>query len=149
MPLHYKQAQHLEHEHKATVTTLTFSPKGSFLAVASLGGTLSIWSTTSWKVVYVVAAGGMACLSILWTSNMEDQLLCGLANGVVVSIQITHQVNTAIHLSRILTNCIVTRTWLQVLDHAGRLLGYCWMEGVHWATTTDRCPVIAIAVFKL
>ena len=106
MPLCYKQAQHLEHEHKATVTTLTFSPKGSFLAVASLDGTLSIWSTTSWKVVYVVAASDVACLSILWTSNTEDRLLCGLANSVVVFIQITHQVNTAIHLSRILTNCI-------------------------------------------
>ena len=106
MPLRYKQAQHLEHEHKATVTALTFSPKGSFLAIASLDGTLSIWSTTSWKVMYVVAAGGVACLSILWTSNTEDRLLCGLANGVVVSMQITHQVNTALYLSRILSNWI-------------------------------------------
>ena len=109
MPLCYKQAQHLEHEHKATVTTLIFSPKGSFLAVASLDGTLSIWSTISWKVMYMVAASGMACLSILWMSNMEDQLLCGLANGVVVSMQITHQVSATLHLSRILSNLVPGR----------------------------------------
>ncbi|KAI5988766.1 WD40-repeat-containing domain protein [Pisolithus albus] len=89
-PLRYELTKKLEYDRRSTVTALAFSPKGSYLAAGSLDGTLSICSTSSGETLYQVhAAGGISLLSILWTAPDERQLLCGLGNGVVISVTIT------------------------------------------------------------
>ena len=95
MPLLYSQHQRLEGEHKGKITSLAFSTSGSYLAVASLDGKLSVWSTATGKEVYAVQSGAtenVAILSIVWTTPSENQLLCGLANGVVISVHANNQV---------------------------------------------------------
>ncbi|KIO05125.1 hypothetical protein M404DRAFT_141860 [Pisolithus tinctorius Marx 270] len=95
MPLLYSQYQRLEGEHKDKITSLAFSTNGSYLAVASLDGKLSVWSTTTGKKLYAVESGpsNIAMLSIVWTTPSENQLLCGLANGVVISVHADNEVH--------------------------------------------------------
>ncbi|KAI6150235.1 WD40-repeat-containing domain protein [Pisolithus thermaeus] len=88
MPLQYKLYHHLEEEHQDTITSLAFSSHGTFLAVGSLDGKLSLWSTLSGRKLHVVVTGSNAVLSIIWMMPSENHLLCGLANGVVISIHI-------------------------------------------------------------
>ncbi|KIK27029.1 hypothetical protein PISMIDRAFT_93730 [Pisolithus microcarpus 441] len=95
-PLRYELTKKLEYDRRSTVTALAFSPKGSYLAAGSLDGTLSICSTSSGETLYQVhVAGGISLLSILWTAPDERQLLCGLGNGVVISVTITTYVSVA------------------------------------------------------
>ncbi|KAI5990920.1 WD40-repeat-containing domain protein [Pisolithus albus] len=88
MPLQYKLYHRLEEEHEDTITSLAFSTHGTFLAVGSLDGKLSLWSTLSGRKLHVVVTGNNAILSIIWMTPSENHLLCGLANGVVISIHI-------------------------------------------------------------
>jgi COMPASS component SWD3 len=104
MPLRYTESYRLEREHRDSITALAFSSEGSYLAVASLDGILSVWSTASGKKHFVVVAGPVPFLSILWTSPFEDQLLCGLANGVVISVQIDEHVRASTQVPGDVTN---------------------------------------------
>ncbi|KAI6011549.1 WD40-repeat-containing domain protein [Pisolithus microcarpus] len=88
MPLQYKLYHCLKEEHEDTITSLAFSAHGTFLAVGSLDGKLSLWSTLSGLKIHVVVTGNNAVLSIIWIMPSENHLLCGLANGVVISIHI-------------------------------------------------------------
>ncbi|KAI6000464.1 WD40-repeat-containing domain protein [Pisolithus albus] len=88
MPLQYKLYHCLEEEHEDTITSLAFSAHSTFLAVGSLDGKLSLWSTLSGRKIHVIVTGSNAVLSIIWLMPSENHLLCGLANGVVISIHI-------------------------------------------------------------
>ncbi|KAI6167511.1 WD40-repeat-containing domain protein [Pisolithus thermaeus] len=88
MPLQYKLYHCLEEEHEDTITSLVFSTHSTFLAVGSLDGKLSLWSTLSGWKLHVVVTGDNAVLSIIWMTPSENHLLCGLTNGVVISIHI-------------------------------------------------------------
>ncbi|KAI6037884.1 WD40-repeat-containing domain protein [Pisolithus marmoratus] len=85
----YKLTRKLDCDCRSTVTTLAFSPKGSYLAAGHLDGTLLICSAFSGEMLHeVYVASGVSLLSILWIANNECQLLCGLGNGVVISVTI-------------------------------------------------------------
>ncbi|KAI6153184.1 WD40-repeat-containing domain protein [Pisolithus tinctorius] len=88
MPLQYKLYHRLEEEHQGAITSLVFSTHGTFLAVSSVDGKLSLWSTLSGQRLHVVVTGNNAVLSVIWMMPSENHLLCGLANGVVISIHI-------------------------------------------------------------
>ncbi|KAI6096383.1 WD40-repeat-containing domain protein [Pisolithus sp. B1] len=88
MPLQYKLYHHLEGEHQGTITSLAFSSHSTFLAIGSLDGKLSLWSTLSGQKLHVVVTGSNAVLSIIWMTPSKNHLLCGLANGMVISIHI-------------------------------------------------------------
>jgi COMPASS component SWD3 len=92
MPLRYTESRRLGPEHRDSITALAFSSGGSYLAVASLDGILSVWSTASGKKLYVIVTGSVPFLSVIWTTPSENQLLCGLANGIVVSVHIDKHV---------------------------------------------------------
>ncbi|KIK14282.1 hypothetical protein PISMIDRAFT_117314 [Pisolithus microcarpus 441] len=95
-PLCYELTQNPDCGHRSTVTALAFSPKGSYLAASNLDGTLSICSTSSGETLYEVhVSGGVSLLSILWTAHDKRQLLCGLGNGVVISVTIATYVSAA------------------------------------------------------
>ncbi|KAI5991023.1 quinon protein alcohol dehydrogenase-like superfamily [Pisolithus marmoratus] len=85
----YELTRKLDCDRRSTVTALAFSPKGSYLAAGHLDGTLLICSAFSGEMLHeVYVAGGVSLLSILWIANDERQLLCGLGNGVVISVTI-------------------------------------------------------------
>lgn len=87
--LRYELTRKLDCDRRSTVTALAFSPKGSYLAAGHLDGTLLICSAFSGETLHeVYVAGGVSLLSILWIANDERQLLCGLGNGVVISVTI-------------------------------------------------------------
>ncbi|KIK19047.1 hypothetical protein PISMIDRAFT_108420 [Pisolithus microcarpus 441] len=88
MPLQYKLYHCLEEEHEDTITSLAFSAHGTFLAIGSLDGKLSLWSTLSGLKIHVIVTGNNAVLSIIWIMPSENHLLCGLTNGIVISIHI-------------------------------------------------------------
>jgi len=98
MPLQYSQYQRLEGEHKDKITSLAFSTNGSYLAIVSLDGNLSVWSTATGKKLYAVESGAsnIAMLSIVWMTPSENQLLCGLANGMVISVHADDQVHQSV-----------------------------------------------------
>ncbi|KAF9231760.1 WD40-repeat-containing domain protein [Melanogaster broomeanus] len=131
MPLRYTESYRLGPEHRDSITALAFSSEGSYLAVASLDGILSIWSTASGKKHIVVVAGSVPFLSVLWSSPFEDQLLCGLANGIVISVQIDEHevtvtgfrahVNVPVECLAISQGVVVTgaRSEVFLWDHEG------------------------------
>ncbi|KAI6006113.1 hypothetical protein EDD15DRAFT_2428651 [Pisolithus albus] len=74
MPLQYKLYHRLEEEHEDTITSLAFSTHGTFLAVGSLDGKLSLWSTLSGRKLHIVVTGNNAVLSIIWMTPSENHL---------------------------------------------------------------------------
>ncbi|KAH7905143.1 WD40-repeat-containing domain protein [Hygrophoropsis aurantiaca] len=87
MSLRYTSRGSLRGEHNRTITCLAFSPNGLYIASGALDGKLSIWCTTTGKLVHVVA-GAVCILALSWNSLSGNDILCGLADGLVVSLNI-------------------------------------------------------------
>ncbi|KAI6138744.1 WD40-repeat-containing domain protein, partial [Pisolithus tinctorius] len=137
MPLLYSQYQRLEGEHKDKITSLAFSTNGSYLAVASLNGKLSVWSTTTGKKLYAVESGpsNIAMLSIVWMTPSENQLLCGLANGVVISVHADNEVFTVTGFrahSHLPIECLVVQGDLVVTSMPSEVSLWNHRGATHW-----------------
>ncbi|KAI5989697.1 WD40-repeat-containing domain protein [Pisolithus albus] len=130
-PLRYELTRNPDCGRRSTVTAIAFSPKGSYLAASNLDGTLSICSTSSGETLYEVhVSGGVSLLSVLWTAHDESQLLCGLGNGVVISVTIATYItvtgfrahdNLPVECLSISGSTVVTGAKSEVLlwDHSG------------------------------
>ncbi|KAI6016540.1 WD40-repeat-containing domain protein [Pisolithus marmoratus] len=150
--LHYELTQKLDCDHRSTVTTLAFSPKGSYLTTGYLDGTLLICLAFSGEMLHeVYVAGGVSLLSILWIANDGCQLLCGLGNGVVISVTIaTYEItvtgfcahnNLLVEYLSISGSTVVTSATSEVSlwDHSASSSAYLNSEIImtllHWAWT--------------
>jgi COMPASS component SWD3 len=89
MPLRYVRAGQLQGEHAGFITTLSFSPKGNFLAAGGLDGRLTIWSTKTASLLHVVEGhhpNPASFLSLEWVPPGENRIICGLEGGTVISV---------------------------------------------------------------
>ncbi|KAG1882173.1 WD40-repeat-containing domain protein [Suillus subluteus] len=89
MPLRYVPAGQFQSEHTDFITTLSFSPKGNFLAAGGLDGRLTIWSTETASLLHVVEGhrhNPASFLSLEWVPPGENHIICGLEGGTVISV---------------------------------------------------------------
>jgi COMPASS component SWD3 len=89
MPLRYVPAGQFQGEHTEFITTLSFSPKGKFIAAAGLDGRLTIWSTETANLLHVVEGhrhSPASFLSLEWVPPGENHIICGLEGGTVISV---------------------------------------------------------------
>ncbi|KAI0689982.1 WD40-repeat-containing domain protein [Cerioporus squamosus] len=81
----YSEKVQLQGGHIGYVTAIAFSPQASLLATAALDRKVCIWETSSHKLLYEFN-GSCDTLSLAWFPQREDCLLCGTADGYVVSM---------------------------------------------------------------
>ncbi len=79
----YTQTAHLSGSHSDGITAVAFNAQGSFLATASLDGTVCIWNAGTWSLVDAYHAG-KAVTSITWAA--DNALVCGLGDGNMSSV---------------------------------------------------------------
>ncbi|KAG1845551.1 WD40-repeat-containing domain protein [Suillus subluteus] len=73
-------------QHTGTIAALSFSSCGTYLASAGVDGKLVIWFVKTGIALHVVC-GDAGMLSIAWvTSSQSQNLLCGVADGTVISV---------------------------------------------------------------
>lgn len=87
MVLQYEETCTLTDGHDKGITRVTFSPKGTWIATAGLDGRVVIWETKSAALKYVFA-GTSPVLSLIWLPRGEELLICGLADGNIVCLDI-------------------------------------------------------------
>ncbi|RPD60320.1 WD40 repeat-like protein [Lentinus tigrinus ALCF2SS1-6] len=102
----YTQTAHLTDGHSKGVTALAFNSDGSLLATAGLDGTLCIWNTSTWTLSDVYYAKN-PIVSVAWYT--ANALICGLEDGVMSSVKITHVSGHWAHLYPV--------EWLAVRDN--------------------------------
>jgi WD40 repeat protein len=89
MPLRYVPAGQFQGEHTDFITTLSFSPRGNFLAAGGLDGRLTIWSTETASLLHVVEGhrhSPASLLSLEWVPPGENHIICGLEGGTIISV---------------------------------------------------------------
>ncbi|KAH9847484.1 WD40-repeat-containing domain protein [Lenzites betulinus] len=89
MPLQYQQHLRLLHRegHRDAVTTVAFSPSGSFLASGGLDGRVCVWEIGSGKLLHVFA-GKSPVLSVVWL-DLDERMVCGMQDGTIASLAIS------------------------------------------------------------
>jgi WD40 repeat protein len=85
--LQYRRRRRLVGQHTSTITALSFSSCGTYLASAGVDGKLVIWSVETGIALHVVH-GDAGILAIAWATDSPSQsLLCGVADGTVISVK--------------------------------------------------------------
>jgi len=85
--LQYRRRRRLVGQHTSTITALSFSSCGTYLASSGVDGKLVIWSVQTGNALHVVH-GDAGILTIAWATDSPSQsLLCGVANGTVISVK--------------------------------------------------------------
>jgi WD40 repeat protein len=85
--LQYRRRRRLVGRHTSTITALSFSSCGTYLASAGVDGKLVIWSVETGVALHVVH-GDAGILAIAWATDSPSQsLLCGVADGTVISVR--------------------------------------------------------------
>lgn len=90
MPLLYQQSARLVHPegHADGIATVAFSPNGLLLASGGMDGRVCIWSTRTYKLLYVFH-GKSPVLSLLWLEASNEDLVCGMEDGTIASLRIS------------------------------------------------------------
>ncbi len=79
----YAQTAHLSEGHSKGITAVAFNGEGTYLATASLDGTVCLWNTSTWGLVDTYRSG-KAVVSLTWFAN--NALVCGLEDGNMSSL---------------------------------------------------------------
>ena len=82
MPLSYIKSHELTEGHQETISMVAFSPFGTYLATSGLDGRICLWKVLEGTLLHVVESTTLV-LSICWTSEREDGLICGLDDGSI------------------------------------------------------------------
>ena len=85
MSREYSELARLEGGHNGAITAIAISPKATYLATASADNRVCIWELSSRKLLYEYLGSSYA-LCLAWIPAQEDQLLCGMLDGYVVSL---------------------------------------------------------------
>ncbi|EIW77774.1 WD40 repeat-like protein [Coniophora puteana RWD-64-598 SS2] len=83
----YSRSSKLTGAHASVITCLCLSPNGLFLAVGSLEGKVSVWSTKTGRLFFVVE-GPVPALSLVWKPSSEYEFFIGQSNGNLVHVHI-------------------------------------------------------------
>ncbi|EIW86043.1 hypothetical protein CONPUDRAFT_148164 [Coniophora puteana RWD-64-598 SS2] len=83
----YLRSSKLAGAHASVITCLCLSPNGLFLAVGSLEGKVSVWSTKTGRLFFVVE-GPVPVLSLVWKPSSEYEFFIGQSNGTLVHVHI-------------------------------------------------------------
>ena len=81
----YTEYGRLQGGHDNSVTTLSFSPFGRYIATAALDGTICIWEVLNLKLLCQYSGNDYA-VSIAWFPGQEAKLLAGMARGSILSL---------------------------------------------------------------
>lgn len=81
----YTEFARLQAGHTATITAIAISPHASYLATAAIDNKICIWELSSSKILHEYH-GNSYVLSLAWIPNREDQLVCGMNDGYVISL---------------------------------------------------------------
>ncbi|KAH7919173.1 WD40 repeat-like protein [Leucogyrophana mollusca] len=90
MPLHYRSRRRMYGEHTDTITCLTFSPRGTLLAAGGLDGKVTVWSSKTSRLLFVVECKA-GVVSVAAVPPSEVSFLVGLTNGAVVSVKVVQE----------------------------------------------------------
>ena len=71
--------------HHKGVSALSFSARGSYLASGGLDNKICIWGAHTKQLLHVVEVS-VTVLSLDWVKQGENVVVCGLADGTVVSV---------------------------------------------------------------
>ncbi|KAI0700645.1 WD40-repeat-containing domain protein [Cerioporus squamosus] len=89
MPPHLRYVeQYCARDHYLGVTSIAFSPNGTYLATAGLDGTVCIWEVANHHLLHVYK-NKTAIVSLAWILNGEDSVLLGYEDGNVATLSIT------------------------------------------------------------
>ncbi|THH23034.1 hypothetical protein EUX98_g8143 [Antrodiella citrinella] len=86
----YKEHQRLRGGHKAGILSAEFSPQGTYLATGCNAGQVCIWDVKEGELLHRLSGKEKSpVLCLLWTSDEEDTIICGLQDGTIgiISIQ--------------------------------------------------------------
>ncbi len=87
-PRKYQRLLSLSHEHTKGITSVAFSPHGTYIVTAGLDGKICWWSLDDGDLLYVWS-GNSAVLSLAWVPEREDSIICGLQDGNVAMLKVT------------------------------------------------------------
>ncbi len=89
MPAHLRYEElYCARDHYLGITSVTFSPNGTFLATAGLDGTVCIWRVADHALLHVYK-NKTAIVCLAWILNGEDSVLLGYEDGNVATLSIT------------------------------------------------------------
>lgn len=79
--LQYHRVTQLGGEHTGIISVAEFSPDGQHIACGGWDGKITIWHTSTARVLHVLS-GETPIQCLVWLKT--DQLLAGLRNGILV-----------------------------------------------------------------
>ena len=90
-PLQYERTTTFEDSRTGGVTSVAFSPTGSFLASAGLDHRVCIWSVENGRLLHNFVTASTV-LSLAWVPVRDGMLLCGCQDGSIVVLTAPSQV---------------------------------------------------------
>ncbi|KAI9069597.1 WD40 repeat-like protein [Trametes sanguinea] len=88
MVLRYEEAGRLVNGHDRGITSVAFSPGGSYLATAGLDGKVCVWDVSATRLLYSFE-GESPVLSIVWLPPADNLILGGFQDGSMAILRIT------------------------------------------------------------
>jgi WD40 repeat protein len=77
------------HGHSASITVVSFSPDGRYLASASEDGVILVFSTASWRAKQRYADVSPVS-ALTWHPTFSNTIICGCKNGDIVTLCFDH-----------------------------------------------------------
>ncbi len=85
----YTELARLQGGHTGAITAISISPRGTYLATAGTDNKICVWELSSSKILHE-CHGNSYALSLAWISSCEDQLVCGMNDGYVISLSFSN-----------------------------------------------------------